>query len=269
MNPNTFERDSKTTKSHPSKMSVSPLSKTTDSHLSNSTPDKSEFVKGLFGSISGTYDKANDVITFGMARLWRNKLVELSEARAGDHILDCATGTGDLALAFKRKVGESGRVVGTDFCGEMLALAPEKAKAQNLNIDFELGDVLALKYADNTFDITSIAYGIRNVANVAQALKEMARVTTPGGRVMILETGDIENPVLRTGIRFYFEHVVPRLGGWVSGKPEAYEYLQSSSGAFPSKEDFCLVLKAVGCFSDVSCTTLMGGASYIYKCVVK
>lgn len=231
--------------------------------------EKAEFVKNLFGDISETYDTANDVITFGMARLWRKKLVSLSEAKAGDKILDCATGTGDLALAFKRVVGETGQVIGSDFCPGMLAVAPDKAKKFNLDVTFELGDVLNLKYANQEFDICSIAYGIRNVANVAKALQEMARVTKPGGYVMILETGEIENPVLRKGIRFYFEKFVPKLGGWVSGKPEAYEYLQVSSGQFPSKEDFCLVLDAVKCFSEVSCTTLMGGASYIYKCKVK
>lgn len=229
---------------------------------------KAEFVKNLFGSISSTYDQANDVITFGMARLWRKKLVELSQAKPGDRVLDCATGTGDLALAFKHIVTETGHVIGTDFCPEMLAVAPLKAAKQNLAVVFELGDVQALKYKNAEFNICSIAYGIRNVSNVAQAVREMARVTRSGGVVMILETGEIENPILRTGIRFYFEKLVPTLGGWISGKPEAYEYLQASSGSFPSQADFCRDLSALGCFSAVTCTTLMGGASYIYKCEV-
>lgn len=227
---------------------------------------KAEFVKNLFGSISGTYDQANDVITFGMARLWRKKLVELSGAKPGDRILDCATGTGDLAIAFKKIVAESGHVIGSDFCAEMLSVAPKKATKKNLDITFELGDVQALKYKNAEFDICSIAYGIRNVSDVAQAMREMARVTRSGGVVMILETGEIENPVLRLGIRFYFEKVVPKLGGWVSGRPEAYEYLQTSSGSFPSQTEFCRNLNELGCFSAVTCTALMGGASYIYKC---
>lgn len=230
------------------------------------TPEKAAFVRNLFGSISSTYDQANDVITFGMARLWRRKLVQWSDVKPGHAVLDCATGTGDLAIAFKRAVGFSGEVIGSDFCEEMLAVAPRKAARQNLPVTFELGDVQALKYEDGSFDVCSIAYGIRNVSNVETAIREMARVTKPGGSVMILETGEVTNPVLRSGIRFYFENIVPKLGGWVSGQPEAYEYLQTSSGNFPSGEDFREQLMSYDCFSQVEVHTLMGGASYIYKC---
>lgn len=238
--------------------------------MSTSSPGPDEaFVKNLFGTISNTYDRANDVITMGMARLWRRELVDWSVVHEGDWILDCATGTGDLALEFKKAVGPQGTVVGTDFCEEMLAIAPTKADKQNLSVTFELGDVLDLQYPDNKFDISSIAYGIRNVANTQRALSEMARVTKPGGRVMILETGEIENPLLRKAIRMYFEKVVPKLGGWVSGHPEAYEYLQNSSGRFPSGAEFCELMRSTTQFATVEFKSLMGGASYIYKGIVK
>jgi demethylmenaquinone methyltransferase / 2-methoxy-6-polyprenyl-1,4-benzoquinol methylase len=240
--------------------------KTNTLPTSNNNP---EYIKNLFGSISGTYDKANDVITLGIARQWRKQLVELSKAREGHWVLDCATGTGDLALEFKKAVGATGKVIGLDFCKEMLESAPGKAKKQNLDVTFELGDVLALNYPDKKFDVTSIAYGIRNVADVQKAVSEMARVTKSGGKVMILETGDVDNRVLQKAIRFYFEKVVPTLGGWVSGKPEAYQYLQTSSGQFLSGEHFCEALSATGLFSQVTFTTLMGGASFIYRCDVK
>lgn len=201
----------------------------------------------------------------GMARPWRRELVSWSKAREGHWILDCATGTGDLALEFKKAVGETGKVIGMDFCKEMLDVAPAKAKKLNLDVTFELGDVLALNYPDQKFDVTSVAYGIRNVADPHRALCEMARVTKANGKVMILETGEVANPVFRRAIRFYFEKLVPKLGGWVSGRPSAYEYLQSSSGKFPSGEEFCQVMRDTGLFSSVEFKSLMGGASFIYR----
>ncbi|OFZ19556.1 MAG: ubiquinone biosynthesis protein UbiE [Bdellovibrionales bacterium RBG_16_40_8] len=224
-----------------------------------------EYIKNLFGSISGTYDRANDVITLGLVRLWRKKLVQISGVKTGQSVLDCATGTGDLALEFKKVVGESGRVVGTDFCEEMLALAPEKAKRQGLDVTFAVADVLALPYADKEFAVTSIAYGIRNVSDPILALREMARVTKSGGAVMILETGESKTPVINKFINLYFSQVVPRLGGLVSGKRSAYNYLQNSSRTFPSGDEFLTLMRSTGAYSHCECHTLMGGASYIYK----
>jgi demethylmenaquinone methyltransferase / 2-methoxy-6-polyprenyl-1,4-benzoquinol methylase len=224
-----------------------------------------DFVKNLFGSISQTYDRANDLITFGLARSWRRKLVRWSGAKNNQKILDCATGTGDLAFEFKKVVGTDGSVTGIDFCKEMLDLAPEKSLTLGLPVHFQLGNVMGLDFQDHQFDVTSIAYGIRNVADCNAAIKEMARVTQPGGRVMVLETGEIQNPILRIFIRFYFEKIVPHLGGWISGRPDAYQYLQRTSGDFPSGAAFCQRLYASGCFSRVEYKSLLGGASYIYK----
>lgn len=239
-----------------------------DSNKSTKAPD-AVFIKNLFSTISGTYDRANDVITFGMARQWRKELVRWSAAGADAKILDCATGTGDLALEFKKTLGPKSSVIGSDFCQDMLNVAPQKAVAADLDVKFELGDVLALNYPSDQFDVTSIAYGIRNVADMKMALKEMARVTKPGGRVMILETGEVDNPVLRRAIQLYFQRIVPVLGGWVSGHRDAYEYLQSSSGQFPSGEEFCDLMKSTGQFRTVEYKSLMGGASFIYKGYVR
>ena len=228
-----------------------------------------EYIKNLFGEISGTYDKANDVITMGIARGWRKALVNWSQASEGKRVLDCATGTGDLAIEFKKAVGETGSVVGSDFCQGMLDKAPAKAAAANAEVTFELGDAMDLDYPDEEFDITSIAYGIRNVADARVALKEMARVTEDGGYVMILETGETETPLLKNFVNLYFKYLVPRLGGLVSGNRSAYEYLQNSSSQFPSGEDFMTLMKSTGAFSDVQYKKLMGGASYIYRGTVK
>ncbi|MCB0366847.1 MAG: bifunctional demethylmenaquinone methyltransferase/2-methoxy-6-polyprenyl-1,4-benzoquinol methylase UbiE [Bdellovibrionaceae bacterium] len=228
-----------------------------------------EFIKGLFGSISGGYDRANDLMTFGVARFWRKQLVKWSEAQQGDRVLDCATGTGDLALAFAEKVGPTGQVVGSDFCPEMLAVAPEKARKLGVTwASFEVADALDLPYEDNSFNVTSIAFGIRNVQDPVKALREMARVTQPGGRVMILETGDNRMPVVGPMIQFYFKVGVPFLGGLVTGKKSAYEYLNNSSNKFPGQKKFLDLMRASQAFSQVECRSLLGGASYLYKGVV-
>ena len=224
-----------------------------------------EQIKNMFGSISGTYDLANDVITMGRAHSWRKKLVEWSGAKSGQQVLDCASGTGDLALEFKKAVGPRGRVVATDFCQEMLELAPKKAQKLKLDVELEVADVMNLPYENNTFDICSIAYGIRNVKDPVKALQEMARVVRKDGQVLVLETGRVDTPIIGTAIRVYFKHVVPRLGGIVSGRREAYEYLNQSSSDFPCKDDFLTLMQKTGAFKKLEFISLMGGASYIYR----
>jgi len=226
-------------------------------------------IKNLFASVASGYDKANDAMTFGMAHLWRRKLVVWSEAKPGDRVLDCATGTGDLAIEFKQKVGDRGSVLGTDFCEEMLELAPPKAEKAGLKIDFKIADAMNLPFQDAQYDIASIAYGIRNVSDPKKALAEMARVVKPGGRVMILETGDSPEHALRPFFEFYFRKVIPRVGGWVTGKRYAYEYLNNSSRGFPSRERFVELMKETGRFESTEFRVLFGGASFLYKGVVR
>lgn len=123
----------------------------------------SEKVRRMFADIADDYDRINSILSFGVHHIWRAETVRLSGAQNGDQVLDCATGTGDLAIEFKKKVGKSGYVLGTDFCQEMIEHAPEKAKSKNLSVDFQVADVMNLPYEDNRFDIGSIAFGIRNV----------------------------------------------------------------------------------------------------------
>jgi demethylmenaquinone methyltransferase/2-methoxy-6-polyprenyl-1,4-benzoquinol methylase len=227
-----------------------------------------EEIRNLFSEVAFKYDKANDAMTFGLARLWRRDLVRWSGAGPGDRILDCATGTGDLAIEFKRAVGDLGEVVGTDFCAEMLNLAPPKAEKLGLKIDFQLADVTQLPFEDSSFQVASIAYGIRNVENPVKALQEMARVVKTGGSVMILETG-APHRLFRHAFDFYFQRVVPRVGGWVTGKRHAYEYLNRSSRKFPSGYEFLELLSQTGAFDHGEYRTLMGGASFLYRAVVK
>lgn len=228
-----------------------------------------DFIRSLFSSISENYDTANDAMTFGLARLWRKRLVKWSEAKRGDSVLDCATGTGDLALEFKRAVGPKGRVVGSDFCADMLKFAPNKANRKKLHVDFEQADVLALPYKNGEFDIASIAYGIRNVADPMRAFQEMARVVKPSGKVMILETGSVQSPVMKPFIELYFQKIVPKVGGFITGHTTAYDYLNRSSAHFPAGQEFVDWLMKSGAFTTCEWRPLLGGASHLYKATVK
>lgn len=232
--------------------------------VKSSSPNP-EIIRQMFSKVAKNYDRGNNILSMGVHHLWRKKLVKLSGARPGQSVLDCATGTGDLAIEFKEKVGATGQVIGTDFCAEMLGPAPKKAAAKNLEIQFETADVTQLQYPDNQFDICSISFGIRNVSDPVKALKEMARVTKSGGQVMVLEFGQVNLPVFGPLYNFYSEKVLPKLGGLVTGQGEAYEYLQRSSSAFPCREKFVELMKQTGQFSEMSYTSLTGGIAYIYK----
>jgi demethylmenaquinone methyltransferase/2-methoxy-6-polyprenyl-1,4-benzoquinol methylase len=223
----------------------------------------SEKVRRMFADISGDYDKINTVLSFGIHHLWRDQAVKLSGAKEGDKVLDCATGTGDLAIAFKKAVGDTGEALGTDFCAEMMESAPQKVAKQNLNIDFEVADVMNLPYEDDRFTLASIGFGIRNVDDPIQALREMGRVVVRGGRVVVLEFGQ-PNGLLKYPYEFYSQQVMPTVGGWLSGNREAYTYLPESSAHFPGGSDFVELMKEVGCFTRLKTKKLTGGIAYIY-----
>lgn len=232
------------------------------------SPDP-EKIRSMFSKVAKNYDKANSVLSVGIHHLWRKKVIAVATPKPGMKILDCATGTGDLAIEFKKAVGTKGSVIGTDFCVEMMETAPAKAKAENLDITFEFADVTQLKYADNTFDMTSISFGIRNVSDPVQALREMARVTKPGGKVVILEFGQMSVPVVSDLYNFYSQKILPKLGGLVSGQGAAYDYLQKSSAAFPCKEGFLDLMIQSKAFSIQHYTPVSFGIAYIYIGEVK
>jgi len=221
-------------------------------------------VRSMFASIAGSYDRANQILSLGLHHRWRERTVRLSGARPGMRVLDCATGTGDLALEFRRAVGPQGDVVGTDFCAEMLALAPAKSERAGLPVRFEIADVLHLPYPDRSFDIASIAFGIRNVENPARGLAELARVTRPGGRVVVLEFGQPGGAWFGPLYRFYSHSVLPRLGGFISGQRSAYEYLDRTSSRFPSGEWFLTMMRDTSAYRDVHAHALTGGVAYVY-----
>lgn len=216
----------------------------------------------MFGSIARRYDRANTILSGGVHHLWRRTAVRWSGARRGDRILDCATGTGDLAIAFEQVVGR-GNVTGTDFTPEMIELARAKAPS----IDFEIADVTKLPYDDASFDISAIAFGIRNVADPRAGIGELARVVRSGGRVMVLEFGQPPGRAFRAIYDTYRQRVLPRLGGMVTGEPDAYAYLEESAGRFPCGAAFVALMRESAAFSAIDFRPLTFGIAYLYRAV--
>lgn len=228
----------------------------------------SEKVRSMFADIANDYDRVNTVLSFGVHHAWRRKTIKESGAAPGNSVLDCATGTGDLAIEFKKKVGKEGYVLGTDFCAPMIEPAPGKAKKEGLDIDFEVADAMDLPYEDNRFDIASISFGIRNVDEPIVALKEMARVVKPGGRVVVLEFGQPKG-FIKYPYELYSQYIMPTIGGILSGNKEAYTYLPKTSATFPAGKKFLKLMDNAGVFSEKKAVKLTGGIAFIYVGVVQ
>lgn len=228
----------------------------------------SQAVHAMFSDIASRYDRANSVLSFGIHHLWRRATVAASGVRAGSSVLDCATGTGDLALAFKRAVGPSGRVVGTDFNADMLSYAPAKAQQRGLDVAFEVADAMHLPYADATFDAASISFGIRNVDDPRVALADMARVVKPGGKVVVLEFGQPRG-IMGMVYGMYSRYVIPSIGGLITGNRKAYEYLPTTAAAFPCREAFTDLMTSTGRLTNCTYRELTGGIAFLYVGTVK
>jgi len=226
-------------------------------------------IKSIFSDVAAHYDKANQVLSFGIHHLWRKKLVAWAEVQPGDQILDCATGTGDVAIAFQKKLKGQGFITGIDFCPDMLSFAPKKASILGYKIDFQVADVTALPFKDNLFDAVSISFGIRNVEEPIKGIQEMTRVLKPGGRLLILEFGQIQWPILSTAYNWYSKKVLPFVGGLITNRPEAYQYLQESSSLFPCGEDFVKLMKQSPDLFQIEYKVLNFGIAYLYRAIKK
>jgi demethylmenaquinone methyltransferase / 2-methoxy-6-polyprenyl-1,4-benzoquinol methylase len=220
-------------------------------------------VQAMFDRIAGVYDLMNSVMTAGLHHRWRERAADMAALSPGDHALDVATGTGDLAIELSRRVGPDGEVVGSDFSEGMLELARRKAP----ELRFEHGNALDLPYDDDTFDAATVGFGARNFSDLPQGLREMARVVRPGGRVVILEITTPERPPLSLFFRLWFDRVVPLLGR-AAGDSDAYSYLPSSVRRFPNARGLAAAMTAVG-MVDVRWLLTAGGIIAIHVGVVE
>lgn len=218
----------------------------------------SEKIKGMFAEISAKYDILNDLLSLGTHRIWKRKLVKLSNVNSNSLVLDIATGTGDIAYLFSKKTIH---VIGIDFTPEMINIAKKRFK--DTNISFRIADALQLPFEDNYFDIVSISFGIRNVDDINQAIKEMYRVLKRNGKMMILEFGQAIPPFSYL-YNFYSKYVIPIIGKIVSKNNFAYYYLPESAARFPSGNNFVKIIDNLNLFDDVKMYRLFFGIAYIY-----
>ncbi|TXD33595.1 bifunctional demethylmenaquinone methyltransferase/2-methoxy-6-polyprenyl-1,4-benzoquinol methylase UbiE [Lujinxingia vulgaris] len=217
----------------------------------------------FFDAIAERYDLLNRIISLGQDGYWRNKAVKALKLPEGARFLDLATGTADLAIASAKRHRDL-QVVGLDPSAEMLANGRVKVSKANLDgrVELVLGDAQDLPFEDDSFDGVAISFGIRNVPDRRKALQEMNRVARPGGRIVILELSEPRQGLLASPARFYIHHVVPRIGGLISGSKE-YRYLQESIAAFPTADAFAQLMREVG-LTNVNASTLSFGAVNLF-----
>ncbi len=211
-------------------------------------PDaKHGYVRAMFDAIAPRYDLLNSVLSARLHHSWRRAAAAQTGLKSGDSALDICTGTADLAFELARLVGLSGQVIGSDFSAPMLELGEQKRQVRRTEqLRLMLADAQNLPFETNTFDAVTVAFGIRNVADRQQGFNEMARVTRPGGRVVVLEFNQPRNPLFAALYRWYSFHIMPRIGGLISGRKEAYEYLPSSVAAFPSRNEIAEEMRRAG-----------------------
>ena len=226
--------------------------------------EKHGYVRAMFDAIAPRYDLLNGLLSFNLHHRWRRLATDQANLRPGDAALDVCTGTGDFALELARRVGRGGRVVGTDYSEGMLALGQKKTLSVP-QLSLQWADTEALPFPEASFDAVTVGFGIRNVAQIEKGLSEMARVLKPGGRVVILEFTQPQNPFIAFGYGLY-SRLMSVIGGLVSGNGDAYAYLPASVNAFHTREGLAELLQQAG-LAEISVTDLNLGTVAIHRAV--
>jgi demethylmenaquinone methyltransferase/2-methoxy-6-polyprenyl-1,4-benzoquinol methylase len=219
--------------------------------------EKASRVRGVFDSVALRYDLMNDLMSLALHRIWKTYTVAVANVREGDHVLDIAGGTGDLAHAFARKVGTRGCVVHTDINEAMLRLGRDRLLDDGLVLPSVICDAEALPFASERFDLVSVAFGLRNMTHKDRALAETRRVLRDGGRLLVLEFSQVAEP-LRKAYDWYSFNVLPLLGKWVTGDADSYRYLAESIRMHPPQTELKAMMKAAG-FGHVDVHNLSAG----------
>jgi len=219
-------------------------------------------VKGVFDSVASKYDVMNDLMSLGLHRAWKAYAVALANLRVGERVLDIAGGTGDLARTFSKKVGPRGFVVLSDINEAMLRQGRDRLLDQGCVLPTVVCDAEALPFASESFDLVSVAFGLRNMTHKDKALTEMRRVLVPGGRLLVLEFSKVAKP-LEKAYDWYSFNVLPRLGKWVAGDADSYRYLAESIRMHPGQAELKAMMKDAG-FGHVDVHNLTAGVVAVH-----
>ncbi|MDE1132051.1 MAG: bifunctional demethylmenaquinone methyltransferase/2-methoxy-6-polyprenyl-1,4-benzoquinol methylase UbiE [Ascidiaceihabitans sp.] len=209
--------------------------------------EKAGRVQGVFNSVASNYDIMNDVMSMGIHRIWKNAMMDWLAPRSGQKLLDVAGGTGDVSFKFLKRAG-SGHATVLDLTEPMLIEGRKRAEAESMqdNLDWVVGDAMALPFEDNSFDVYTISFGIRNVTRPQEALNEAYRVLRPGGRLMVLEFSQLPNAAMQKAYDLYSFSVIPKMGKMIANDSESYQYLVESIRNFPNQETFLEMLRVAG-----------------------
>ena len=230
------------------------------------TEEKQAMVADVFHSVAAKYDVMNDLMSFGVHRLWKRFTIDMSGVRPGNKVLDLAGGTGDLTKKFSKIVGPSGKVVLADINSSMLEVGRERLTNQGYvgNIEYVQANAQYLPFEDNTFDVITIAFGLRNVTDKDEALRSMFRVLKPGGRLLVLEFSQTNNPLLKKAYDLYSFTALPLMGKLVTNDSESYKYLAESIRMHPDQETLKGMMQDAG-FNRVSYHNMTGGMVALHR----